>query len=68
MKRSVDGASLACTRVGLTSQLHPLQGVPPLDYRRQERRNTIEAIAESHCNAQEGNKHLWIDKVTRIAL
>jgi bifunctional DNA-binding transcriptional regulator/antitoxin component of YhaV-PrlF toxin-antitoxin module len=30
------------------TKLHPPQGVLPLDYRRQERRNTIEAIGESH--------------------
>jgi Domain of unknown function (DUF1905). len=30
------------------TELHPSQGVLPLDYRRQEGRNTIEEIRESH--------------------
>jgi hypothetical protein len=30
------------------TSLHPPQGLLPLDYRRQERRNTIEAIGGSH--------------------
>jgi hypothetical protein len=41
-------AALSAASSFRKTKLHPPQGVLPLDYRRQERRNTIEAIGESH--------------------